>query len=97
MTEHFNQIQQCVKAYFDEALLQGRSLIEIVDALKSGPLPVDLLNTRSCKGIKLSEGDIRRHCQLVGTKYLIRQYNEQSANLPDNDLLAMATIDEFGV
>lgn len=90
--EHFKGVQQCVKEYFDMSLLQGRPLIAIVDSLKSGPLPEDLLNSRSCKGI--SEREIRRHGQLVGTKYLIRQYNEQTAQLPNNDLLATSTIDE---
>jgi hypothetical protein len=92
MTEHFNEVQQCVKAYFDELLLRGSPLIAIIDSLKSGPVPQDLLNSKSCAG--LTEQDIRRHGQLVGTKYLIRQNNEQSAQLPDNDLLATQTVDK---
>jgi hypothetical protein len=87
MTENFNEIQQCVKAFFDKSLQNGRSLIAIIDSLKSGPLPEDLLNS---EGPGLTESNIRRHGQLVGTKYLIRQYNEQSAQIPNFDLLAIA-------
>lgn len=86
MTEHFNEVQQCVKAYFDELLLLDKPLIAIIDSLKSGPLPEDLRNSESCAG--LNEKVIRRHGQLVGTQYLIRHNDQQSAQLPDNDLLA---------
>jgi hypothetical protein len=88
MTEHFNEVQKCVKAYFDEALLNGRDLLSIIDGFKTGPLPIELRN--SCSAF--SEQEIRRHGQLVSTKYLIRHNEEQSARIPDTDLLGVQIV-----
>jgi len=85
MTEHFNEVQQCVKVYFNKAILQGLSLIAIIDGFRDGPLPKELLNNKTCSG--LTEREIRRHGQLIGTKYLILQNNQQSASLSNTDLL----------
>lgn len=96
MTEHYNEVQRCVKAFFDQSLLQGHPLIAIVDSFKGGPIPQDLLNSPSCKG--LSEREIRRHGQLVASKYLIKDHYQQSAELPESDLLATTVVDkELGV
>lgn len=81
MTEHFNEVQQCIKNYFDESLLRGLPLMAIVDSLKTGPLPVGLKH--ECRN--LTDDELRRHGQLVGSKYLLREYNQQSAVLPDTD------------
>jgi len=88
MTEHFNEVHKCVKAYFDQALLNGQDLFSIIDGFKSGPLPIELRN--SCSAF--TDQEIRRHGQLVGTKYLIRHNDEQSAQIPDTDLVGVQTV-----
>lgn len=81
MTEHFNEVQKCVKNYFDESLLRGLPLISVVDNFKNGPLPIEIKQT--CPNV--TDQELRRHGQLVGSKYLLREYNQQSATLPDTD------------
>jgi hypothetical protein len=82
MTEHFNEAQHHVKAYIDKSLMRGRPLIAILDDFKSGPLPQELRGINSD-----SEQEIRRHGQLVGTRYLIKQDETQRAQLPDTDII----------
>lgn len=93
MTVHFKEVHNCVKDYYDRTLLTGTPLIVILDAFKNGPLPIELRN--HCSVSNVTDAELRRHGQLVGTKYLIRQTDEQSAQLPSNDLLnAPVDIDE---
>lgn len=90
----FREAQQCVRDFFDEALLRGQPLISIVDGFKEGPVSDEL--RISCKKLGLTDNEIRRHGQIIGTRYLIRQYQQQSAQLPDSDLLASGNDAVFG-
>lgn len=84
-----SEIQKCVKSFFDKSLQQGYQLDEIIDMFKEGPLSQDLRECSSKINPVPTDGQLRRHGQLIGTQYIIKRSNEQSASLPETDLLAV--------
>lgn len=81
MDDHFNKVQVCVNNYFDNSLLNGQNLIEIVERFNEDPLPQDLLTS------EFTPDELRRHGQLVGSKRLIKAMDVHSAHLPESDIL----------
>jgi hypothetical protein len=91
MTERYNKVRECVKNYIDNMLVSGQPLMTVIEGLKSGgPLPVDLLS--GCQGE--DENFIRSRAQIIVTEYVTRQYHEQSAIIPENDILVPSLEDK---
>ena len=86
MSDHFQQVYECVEAYFRMSLNQGRSPMEVMESFREDPLPADL--TRC----KFPIDEIRRHGQLVSTKYLIAEQQKESRRLPDTDPVSVAAL-----
>jgi hypothetical protein len=76
MSEHFREVYECVDNYFKMSLKQGRSVLETMESFREDPLPADLT---MCK---FQEDEIRRHGQLVSTKYVIEAQQQESRKLP---------------
>ncbi len=80
--DRFMKIQKCVTEYFDKCISHGQEPIEIMEAFREDPMPEDIL---SCG---FSSNEIKRHGQLVGSQYIIKQ-KQSRAELPKDDLLAV--------
>ena len=78
---HFKQVYDCVENYFKTALNKGRTVSEIMNSFREDPLPVELTicNFRT--------DELRRHGQLVSTKYIVDQRRKESIRLPYYDPL----------
>lgn len=68
----FNKVHSFVERYFKEQLEEGRTVNEIVDMFRSVPLNGDL------KMSGYTPLELRRHGQLVGSRYLLKQSQEKS-------------------
>ncbi len=79
MSDHFEQVYNCVDRYFKDSLKQGRSVYEIMESFREDPLPVDLT---MCK---FPTEELRRHGQLVSTKYIIKEKHNECIKLPECD------------
>ena len=79
MTGRFADIQKCVKDYYETCLQSGMSIVSVLATFREDPLPHDLVECG------FTSNEIRRHGQLMGTRYLMddRKYNE----LPEYDII----------
>jgi hypothetical protein len=77
----FGDMQKCIERYYEECLQRGMELIDILDEFREDPLPGDLVKCGTPK-------EIRRHGQLVGTRYLISS-RQANAPIPEDDLFAV--------
>ena len=82
MSEHyFNEVRECVEKYFALSFKQNLSIQEITQTFRENPLPSDLMDCG------YPPRELRRHGQLLATKYLIQEHSHQSAQLPEYDLV----------
>ena len=79
MSTNFGKVEHWVNNYFTKNLQQGYTVREIMDSFRVNPLPVALTESG------FSDYDLRRHGQLISTRYLIEENNKRS--LPTEDLL----------
>lgn len=78
----FHDVQSCVENYFRMCLEQGQSINDITDTFRHDPLPRDLTQCG------FGEKDLRRHGQLVSSRYLVQQHEEESRKAPETELAA---------
>jgi hypothetical protein len=64
-------------------MLDGQNLMTIMESLRGGHIPAVL--QEECKGE--DPVFIRSRAQILLSNYLVKQHQEQSAIIPENDLL----------
>lgn len=77
---NYTEIQTVVEKYFKEQLSKGVTINEIVQNLKSGPLPWEL------RKFDCPISSVRRAGQHVSTQYMLLQDGERSATVDLADL-----------
>jgi len=77
----FHELQRAVTEYFEACLTHGVPLMEVLDQFRHEVVPSDIKSQVA----DATPAEIRRHGQLVGTQYLLKQMEEQSATLPAYD------------
>lgn len=79
MSIQYEEVNKCVEDYFILLLKQGYSVIDIMESFRANPLHADLT---SCK---FPTEELRRHGQLVSSRYLIADMHKKSRELPAYD------------
>ena len=74
----FHDIQAHVERYVQDSLADHKSLESIVDSFKDNPLPAQLT-----KG-DYTDAELRRHGQLVSTRYLIKNHQNALASIAED-------------
>lgn len=83
MSDRYSKVNQCLRKYIDGLIADGQNIMTIMESLRGGHIPADL--QEACNGE--DPGFIRSRAQIMLSKYLVKQHQEQSAIIPENDIL----------
>jgi len=78
-TPRFHEIQEHVEKYVEDCLANGQNLTDIVDSFRHDPLPVQLTTG------DYTDDELKRHGQLVSTRYLLLEREKSLANIQEED------------